>query len=223
MGKTRGLRKYRRKSKQVKKHVKRFSKKSRKHATNHKKNKQTVKRRQGVKNRRSRRIARGGMGSFGKKVRTLGGLIPDVKELKPSKVWERGKEYYLQAKAMPAQEFQTFEKDWNNNKIILTMLFNTFDIEISNGETLLQILRKLYAKLSQSNEIFLHTGLTGEMSYMLKTKLVEMIEEIIRALTLDYGDTKIELNIASDNMSDHREHVAEMISNYFIQSWKIFY
>ena len=60
MGKTRALRKYRRKSKQVKTHVKSFSKKSRKRGTKHKKNIQTVKRRQGVKNRRTRRIMRGG-------------------------------------------------------------------------------------------------------------------------------------------------------------------
>lgn len=60
MGKTRALRKYRRKSKQVKKHIKPFSKKFRKRSTNHKKNKHTVKRRQGVKYRRSRRIMRGG-------------------------------------------------------------------------------------------------------------------------------------------------------------------
>ena len=61
MGKTRALRKYRRKSKQVKKHIKPFSKKFRKRSTNHKKNKHTVKRRQGVKYRRSRRIMRGGV------------------------------------------------------------------------------------------------------------------------------------------------------------------
>jgi len=64
MGKTRALRKYRRKSKQVKSHVKPFSKKSRKRSTKHKKNKRTVKGRQGVKNRKSRRIARGGVGNM---------------------------------------------------------------------------------------------------------------------------------------------------------------
>ena len=60
MGKTRALRKYRRKSKQVKTLSKSFSKKSRKRASKQKKNKRTVKRRLGVKNRRSRRIMRGG-------------------------------------------------------------------------------------------------------------------------------------------------------------------
>ena len=60
MGKTRALRKYRRKSKQVKTHSKSFSKKSRKRSSKQKKNKRTVKRRLGVKNRRTRRIMRGG-------------------------------------------------------------------------------------------------------------------------------------------------------------------
>ena len=60
MGKTRGLRRYHRKSNQVKSHVKPFSNKSRKRATKHKKNKLTVKRRLGVKNRKSRRIIRKG-------------------------------------------------------------------------------------------------------------------------------------------------------------------
>ena len=55
MGKTHGLRKYRRKSKRVKTDTKPFSKKSRKRVTKHKKNK----RRLSVKNRRTRRIMRG--------------------------------------------------------------------------------------------------------------------------------------------------------------------
>lgn len=50
MGRTHGFRKYSRN----------FNKKSRKRSTKHKKNKRTVKRRQGVKNRRTRRIMRGG-------------------------------------------------------------------------------------------------------------------------------------------------------------------
>ena len=83
MAKTPVLRKYRRKSKQVKTRNKSFSNKSRKRARKHKKNKQTLKRRQGVKNRRTRRILTGGAREEDvKKVRKMSNiLVPLYNEL----------------------------------------------------------------------------------------------------------------------------------------------
>ena len=82
MDKTRGLRKYRRKTKRVKSHVKPFSKKSKKRASKHKKNKRSVKRRLGVKNRKSRRIARGGEGEEdAEDERTTTSTNPDIESI----------------------------------------------------------------------------------------------------------------------------------------------
>lgn len=249
MGKTRALRKYRRKTKRVKTHVKPFSKKSRKRSTKHKKNKRTVKRRLGVKNRKSRRIIRRGGTDDPPSAttdETPSATTDETQSTAPRYTWARplhslklmaadtgrlalkpfGEDTVkrLLPKKVDVEQAEArklllmAEKFKNDKKIILTKLFTDYNIEIFNGETLLNILTRLYKEILENKSFYVATGLTGAKSYMPSevhsSDILNMIDEIKKSLSnSEYGDRKIKLRIDHDNQSSIREHVANLISN----------